>query len=467
MAQIELDYVPRDAFADFHQRSKRWSLLVCHRRAGKTVACVNDLVIRGLHTQKDHARYAYVAPFRQQAKEIAWTYLKEATRDIRVEAPRESELRVKLPNDVWITLYGADNPDALRGLYFDGIILDEFGDMKPSLMGEVVLPCLADRLGWLAIIGTAKGRNQFFDYAKKAKDSPEWYYTLLKASESGLIADSELENLKEIMTEAQYEQEMECSFEAALMGTFYADVMNKLKAQGRMSKDSLYDPNQKVEVAADVGLRDSTAWWFWQPRADGVAIIDYHEASGQHVDYYLGMLKEKGYDYDKIWLPHDAKAKTLATRRSTVEQFAAPSIVRPDIYSEADRLPVRMVPKLSIQHGIDSARLMLSECWFDEERCADGIDALRSYRRQFHEHTQQYSDTPLHDWASNGADAFRYLSLVCNRNNAQLTESLPNTAMETMGIGSNIYQPKGYTLDQLFADNESGGDDWRTEIISI
>lgn len=467
MAAIEFDYHPREAFIPFHQRTKRYALMVCHRRAGKTVACVNELILRGLYTQKKNARYAYVAPYRQQAKEIAWTYLKDATEQLRVEPPRESELRVKLPNDVWITIYGADNPNALRGLYFDGIILDEYGDMKPSLMGEVITPCLADREGWLAIIGTAKGRNQFFDAHRKARDHNDWYHTLLKSSESGIIPEKELQNLREVMSEEQFDQEMECNFEAALQGTFYAEIINDLKKKGRFSKDPLYDPGQKVEVSADVGLRDSTAWWFWQPRADGVAIIDYHEASGQHVDYYLGMLYDKGYDYESIWLPHDAKAKTLATRRSTVEQFRAPSIVRPDLYTEKDRLPVKMVPKLSIQHGIDASRLMLQECWFDEERCTDGIDALRSYRRQFHEHTQQYSDSPLHDWASNGSDAFRYFALVCNRNVAVLTDKTPSASMENMNMGSSEKAKVGYTLDQLFADNEKGGDKWRTGIINL
>ena len=458
MTAVTFEYKPRKAFVPFHQRTQRYSLMVCHRRAGKTVACVNELCIRGLYTKKKHARFAYVAPYRQQAKEIAWTYLKEATRDIRVEAPRESELRVKLPNDVWITLYGADNPDALRGLYFDGIILDEFGDMKPSLMGEVITPCLADREGWLAIIGTMKGRNQFYDYGKKAKQSKDWYYKMLKASESGLIPQKELDNLKEIMTVSQYEQEMECSAEAALLGTFYAEGINKLKEEGRMVNERLYEHGQKVHVAADVGLRDSTAWWFWQPRPDGVAIIDYYEADGKHVDHYLEMLHDKGYEYQAIWLPHDAKAKTLATRRSTVEQFQSPSITRPDLFDESDRLPIRIVPKLGIQHGIDAARLFLQTCYFDSDTCDTGIDALRSYRRQFHEHTGTFSDTPLHDWASNGADAFRYMAVVAGKSVAMPSEKARMTSLpDAARVGRQMMPNQaGYCLDDLFRDREAG-----------
>ena len=458
MEPIVFEYVPRNAFVPFHQRTERYALMVCHRRAGKTVACVNELVLRGLYTKKKRARYAYVAPYRQQAKEIAWSYLKEATRDIRVGPPRESELRVELPNDVTITLYGADNPDALRGLYFDGIILDEFGDMKPSLMGEVITPCLADRQGWLAIIGTMKGRNQFYDYGKKAKNSNDWYYKMLKASESGLIPEKELQNLREIMTASQYEQEMECSAEAALLGTFYAEAINQIKENGRLLNERLYEPGQKVHVAADVGLRDSTAWWFWQPRPDGIAVIDYHEADGKHVEYYLEMLYKKDYEYQAIWLPHDAKAKTLATRRSTVEQFQSPSISRPDLFDEGDRLPIRIVPKLGIQHGIDAARLILPTCYFDAEQCDSGLDSLRSYRRQFHEHTGTFSDTPLHDWASNGADAFRYLAVVAGKSVAMPSDRLPVTQLtETANLGRQfVPNSAGYTLNALFEDREKG-----------
>lgn len=423
---------------------------------GKTVGCIGDLVVRALHTQKPDARYGYVAPFRQQAKEIAWVYLKNMTEGIRTENPRESELRIKLPNGAWITLYGADNPDALRGLYFDGLILDEFGDMKPSLMGEVILPCLADRNGFLVLIGTAKGRNQFHKYKIMAENNPnEWYYKLAKASETRIIPQNELDRLKATMTDAQYEQEMECSFDAALAGTYYADMINRLDAQGHFVHDhSLYEPGQKVHVAADVGLRDSTAWWFWQPRPDGVAVIDHYEASGMHIDHYLGMLHDKGYDYAEIWLPHDAKAKTLATRRSTVEQFAAPGTVRPDIYKPADRLPIRIVPKLSIQHGIDAVRLLLPTCYFDYNNCAQGLDALRTYRRQYHEHVQQFSDNPLHDWASNSADGFRYLALVANKSVAQLSDDTRVTSLSPGATLGKRHNPHGYTLDQLWKDNE-------------
>jgi phage terminase large subunit len=462
---IDLAYEPRPQFVDFHQRHERNALMVCHRRMGKTVGCIGDLVVRALHTNKPNARFGYVAPFRQQAKEIAWTYLKSMTDGIRSEKPRESELRVKLENGAWITLYGADNPDALRGLYFDGLILDEFGDMKPSLMGEVIIPCLADRQGFMVLIGTAKGRNQFYDYMVRAKNDPAWFYKNQKASETGLIPDDELARMRETMGEAQYAQEMENDFDAALPGRYYTDLINDLQEQGRVVEDDLYDPEQAVHVAADVGLRDSTAWWFWQPRPDGLAIIDYYEKSGVHVDHYLEMLHGRGYQYAELWLPFDAKAKTLATRRSTMEQITIPSSVRPDLYDGGVVLPTRLVPKMAVQHGIDAVRMMLPKCYFSthNESVVRGLDCLRSYRRQWHEHTQQFADQPLHDWASNGADGFRYLALVAKEGQGEMLDA-PMPGFGTLGIGRGG-SDQGYTLDQLFEDRDR--DNWRSRVLRI
>lgn len=458
MNRINFSYEPRPYFTDFHQRTQRYALMVCHRRLGKTVACVNDLVVRALHTTKENARFAYVGPFRSQAKDIAWTYLKQATDGLRAGQPRESELRVKLPNGAWITIYGADNPDALRGLYFDGIVLDEFGDMKESLMREVVGPCLADRKGWLAIIGTVKGRNQFYDYWLKSQDNPQqWYSKMWQVNQTDVLDAEARTELKALLGDEGWDQEMMCNWDAVVSGTYYADSINRIQSNGQLVVDeSLYDPGQKVHVAADVGLRDSTAWWFWQPRPDGIAVIDFYEAAGLHMDHYLGMLHDKGYDYHQFWLPHDAKAKTLSTRRSTVEQLRVPSSVRPDLYDGGFVYPVRMVPKLAIQHGIDAVRMLLPKCHFDMTNCAAGVDALRSYRRRYNDHTRTYADTPLHDWASNAADGFRYLALVADKSQGQLAENPPRPMRDGQLGRAVTGQGIGYTLNELWTEKDRG-----------
>ena len=433
MPVVKIDYEPREAFIPFHNRVNRFSSLVCHRRAGKTVACINDLVAKALHTKKKDARYAYVAPFYRQAKDVAWTYLKAATEGISTKI-READLRIELPNGAWITLYGADNPDALRGLYFDGVILDEFGDCRPALWAEVILPCLLDRKGWAVFIGTPKGKNHFYLMNKRAIQEDSWYQMTLKASESGLLDVDDLKEIRGQMTEDQYDQEMECSFDAAVQGTYYASLITKLESEGHMGAHR-WDPTQPVYVATDLGFTDSTAMWFWQLAPDGIKVIDYEEHAGKSLPFYFDLLEEKGYEYEIVWLPHDAKAKSLQTGRSTIEQFLEAGF------------PCSITPKLAVQHGIDAARKVITGCYFDEVACYDGIEALRAYRRSFNEVTKQFGKSPVHDWASNGADAFRYLALV--------TQEHLQVAQKEVKVQEPLLKAPEYTLDVLFNDNES------------
>jgi hypothetical protein len=447
MTVIKLDYEPRPAFQPFHERTQRFSSLVCHRRAGKTVACVNDLVAKALHTKKKNARYAYVAPFYRQAKDVAWTYLKEATQELAVKT-READLRVELPNNAWITLYGADNPDALRGLYFDGVILDEFGDCRPALWAEVILPTLLDRKGWAVFIGTPKGKNHFFKMNERAKEEPTWYQMTLKASESGLLDPEDLKEIQGQMTPSQYEQEMECSFEAAVQGTYYADLVSLAENDNRVGTFR-HDPTKPVYVSTDLGFTDSTAMWFWQLHKVGPVMIDYEEHDGKTLSFYFDLLEQKGYDYETIYLPHDAKASNFQTGRSTAEQFID--------YFKDQEVTLEVVPKLKVQHGIDAARKLLPITRFDAEGTGQGIEALRAYRRKYNELTKAFSNAPQHDWASNGADAFRYYALV--------TQERLQIEQKDGKVQEPLLKTPEYTLNQLFKENEDNG--WRNRIIRI
>ena len=446
---LTLPYHPRPQFVDFHQRSTRFGAMVCHRRAGKTVSCIGELVTRGMYTKKKRAEYAYVGPFRAQAKKIAWAYLKDFTEGLRKGPPRESDLSVTLHTGATITLYGADNPDALRGLFFDGIVLDEYGDMRPSIWGEVVLPTLLDRKGWSVFIGTPKGKNHFYQMVQRAKTEDNWYQLTLKASDSNLLDEDSLSLAKAEMTDAQYQQEMECSFEAAVLGAYYSDIIAEMEkaCEGHDRPrigDYPYDPSEVVHCSADLGYTDSTAFWFWQLTEDGPTLIDYEEYDGQPLEFYFKMLKDKGYEYADMWLPHDAKATSLQTGRSTVEQFLDAGF------------PCRVVPKLAVQHGIDAARLILPQCKINKATCYSGIEALRAYKRSFNEKTQQFANKPLHDWASNGSDSFRYFSLV--------TETT-KTAVQVADDNKPLLETITYTLDDLYQAKDD--DNWRRSVIRI
>jgi hypothetical protein len=204
-----IPYKSRPEFKGFHDRPQRWACIVAHRRAGKTVAAVNDLIRKAMACERPEPRFAYVAPFTSQAKDVAWNYLRQYTASIRGARASVSELRVDLPEGGRIRLYGADHYDRLRGIYLDGVVLDEFADMDPRAWSEVIRPALADRQGWAAFIGTPKGRNAFFELYERAAASPEWFALRLKASETGLIAAEELEALKAELSADEYPIQMQ------------------------------------------------------------------------------------------------------------------------------------------------------------------------------------------------------------------------------------------------------------------
>jgi phage terminase large subunit len=230
-------YVPRQQFVQFHSRRQRFACIVTHRRAGKTVACIHELQACALRRESVRPRFAYVSPFLKQSKAVAWDYLREAAFYPGAGGTiNESELRVDYANGGQLRLYGADNPDALRGIYLDGVVMDEYADMDPRLWSEVIRPALADRKGWAVFIGTPRGRNALFDTWTRASADPQnWYALMLKASETGLIAQDELDLARRELSDEQYAQEFECSFDAAIIGAYYGKLMADAEQQERIT----------------------------------------------------------------------------------------------------------------------------------------------------------------------------------------------------------------------------------------
>lgn len=457
MSQIVLTYKPRKAFIPFHNRSKRFAVLVCHRRAGKTVAAVNELVSRALYvdaTSRPNPKYAYVAPYRSQAKDIAWTYLKDAVRDIPGTKISEAELYVKLPNSAVIRLYGADNPDSLRGGYFDGVVLDEYGDMQGTVYSTVIRPMLADRNGWCVFMGTPKGKNAFYERRERARKDPKTYFYLcLKASKSGHLAPEELEAAKQELDEDEYEAEFECSFEAAIKGSYYAKFIAKLEQAGQITGVPIEEA-LPVYVAMDIGHRDATVAWFYQVFAGEIRVIDHYENSNIGVDEFVSDLRAMNdssgrlYRIEKLYLPHDAKAKTFASGKSAIEQILAYGY------------DCEIVPSLSRRDGIAAVRKTLPLCWFDKDRCYTGVEHLKAYQREYDQDRKVYAETPLHDASSHSADAFRYLCLATtdhivakSKKSSERSSPVEATAKGKVNTPSAPASkpPMGITLDQLWA----------------
>ncbi len=386
----------------FHERTERWACLVAHRRAGKTVAAVNELIRAAAVCASAMPLFAYIAPYRSQAKSVAWEYLKHYARPI-LASVNESDLYVDLVNGARIRLFGADNADAMRGLGFDGLFLDEYADFKPSVWGSILRPALSDKQGWCVFSGTPKGKNQFWDIYSTAQRIPsEWFCLELPASVSKLLPEGELSAAKAQLSPDQYMQEYECSFEAAILGAYYGTEMREATEQGRVTKVN-YDNNVPVHTAFDLGYRDDTAVWFYQVIRDEVHIIDYYAVSGANIDEIAANILSRPYNFGKHYLPHDARAKTLAAAgKSVIEQLA--------VHFGINSLAI--VPDLSVQDGIQAVRKVLPQCWFDADKCSEGIEALRQYQREYDEDKKAFRQTPRHDWCSHPADAFRMLSIA-------------------------------------------------------
>ena len=435
--EIELDYEPRPAFLPFHARTQRWACLVAHRRAGKTVSAINDTIRAAITSAEHNPLFGYVAPFRSQAKAVAWGYLKQYAQPITAST-NESELSVTLINGAKIALYGADNADAMRGLGFSGVYMDEYGDFRPSVWGNVIRPALSDHQGWAVFAGTPKGKNQFWQIAEMAERSPDWFMLRLPASTSGLLPASELSAVRAQLTQDQYDQEYECSFDAAILGSYYGTEMREAMEQGRICEVA-YDDASPVYTAWDLGFRDDTAIWWYQVVRGEVHVLDYYAVSGASISDLVAVIQSKPYVCRRHYLPHDARAKTLASGgKSIIEQLAVPLGIN----------NLAIVPSLSVQDGIQAVRLMLPRTWFDADQCYDGIEALRQYQRERDEDKKVFRQSPRHDWTSHPADAFRMIAIAWAaepRNNETIT--VPRTLI--VGPGNEA------TLNDMWASHTS------------
>lgn len=385
-------------------------VLVCHRRFGKTVLGVNINQQTALMATLERPRCAYIGPTYTQGKTNAWDYMQHYARPVPAVAFNQSELRVDYPNGGQCRIFGADNPDSLRGNYFDRVVLDEFGMHPGKTFSEVIGPTLVDRGGSALFLGTPNGKNQFYDIAqfaqKQVQDgNREWYFAEYKASETGLLDAAYLKQQRQVMTQDEYDQEFECSFEASVKGAIYAKELALLRDQNRIGVVP-YDPALPVDTDWDLGVGDATAIWFSQSLRTGeVRLIDYYEASGEGFPHYVNILNSKGYVYGKHWAPHDIMVREMGTGKSRLDVAASFGLrfqVTPRIHGQAGE---------EIEEGINAARMLLARCFFDAGKCRAGLDALMNYRRDYNKTMREFKATPVHDKASHAADAFRGLAV--------------------------------------------------------
>ena len=404
MGTIVIPYKPREPQKKIHEAmaNHRFVVGVAHRRMGKTVAALNEIIKSALLNDKQNPRYAYIAPTYSQAKRVAWDYLTHFVRPLEATA-NIAELRVDFYGRR-IQLYGSDNPDSLRGQYFDGVVLDEIGDQNPKIWNEILRPALADRKGWCLFIGTPKGNNHFKELFDRAGVEEGWAALQFKASETNLIDQEELKDAQKEMGDDKYNQEFECSFNAAVEGSYYGKLIGDLEQDNKLT-EIIRDDLCKTYCAWDLGIGDSTAIWVMQIVGQEYRVIDFVENHGQGLEWYVNWLRDANWHKTEQILPHDVEVRELGTGKSRLEVL------------RESGLDVRVLPRLNIDDGIQAVRRMLPKCWFNMPKVKQGVDCLRNYRREFDEKRNVFYEKPLHDWSSHAADAFRYLALGLEQTN--------------------------------------------------
>jgi hypothetical protein len=484
IVEVRIPYVPRKWAVGFHASLERFVSMILHRRAGKTTAILNHHVraalddgweerrlkfLRPSLTAKEIAEllkppggrhYGHVMPTRVQAKVVAWDKLKYYASPFPEGKPNEAELVYRFGNGNKVQLFGADDPDAMRGTAFSGLSFDEYSQQPRNIFSEVLSKALGDHLGYAIFAGTIKGKDHLYETYRAAQHSTGWFSLwqdvgVSLKNETGvtiqLLAQAMEDDRKlvaeNLMTQEEFDQEWFLSLEAAIKGAYYARELAACRKEGRITAVP-WQSEFPVYTAWDLGYTDDSAIWFYQNIGEEIHIIDFYVESGGTIEEEVAggaipgtLTREvmgKPYRYARHWLPHDARAKTLAADgKSVVERLGR--------YFGPGQLAI--VPNLSFQDGVQSVRAALGRCWFDEKRCEKGLNALLHYQRKYDNKMEVFAKNALHSWASHPADAMRMLAIAERREVVPVEAKKPT--MQELFPG-----PEQVTLDELWERHE-------------
>lgn len=314
----------------------------------------------------------------------------------------ESELKIQFPNASGSTstiyLEGAETPDSFRGIYLDGVILDEVAQMPAGILEEILMPAMMERNGWGVMLGTPKGKNEFYRMYEKgmAKEGGEWSSHVYPVSKTKIFTEKQLASYRKQAGNAKYMQEYECSFESVIEGSFYGQTITEMREEGRIGTFP-WNPKFPVITSWDLGSTNKTCIWFMQLIQNQIYIIDYAEGSGKNLPYYTDLLKSKPYLYSVLILPHDVKQNPFSVAgKSRLDEFRARGF------------KCFVAAKVGIMDGINATRNLLDRCFINEHPCKAGLDALFYYHSKKDVKLGVMEQEPVHDWSSDAADALRY-----------------------------------------------------------
>lgn len=394
---ITLPYKPRLWTQQLHKSNKRWNIIVAHRRCGKSTAALNHLQRSAMRVP--NSRYAYIAPFYRQAKNIAWDLIKQYARPIQNIEFNEAELTVKYPNGSRLTLYGADSPDSLRGIGLWGVVFDEYSQQPSNIFTEIIRPALADHSGYAIWIGTPKGKNEFYRLYEQGRKEEAWLALLLTVDDTKLIPEAELDDARLIMSEDEFQQEWYCSFEAAIKGAYYSSELAEARKQNRI-KLVPYDETIRVHTIWDLGVGSNLVCIMAQRVSNEIKIIDCWQGSGDMgILDGIRIIKQKPYFFGRNFFPHDVEAREETTGKSRKEMIKQAGF------------DVTVVEEIGVDNGIEAAKAMFRRLWINEELCQPFLDAISQYQREWDDKKGMFKRDPLHNWASHFADCCRYMAV--------------------------------------------------------
>jgi len=383
------------------------AIAVWHRRSGKDLTFINYMFKKMFEKV---GAYYYFFPTYAQGKKVLWEgmdregfkFLNHLPKELR-KTTNNQEMVIETVNGSVFRVIGTDKIDSVLGTNPIGCVFSEYSLQDPRAW-DFIRPILAENGGWALFNYTPRGKNHGYTLLEFAKKDPKWYSEVLTVDDTKAISREVLDQeFKEIMAkngeESLYQQEYYCSFDAPIQGAYYAKQMMDADREGRITKVP-YDATIPVNTYWDLGVGDATSIWFIQNVGQEVRVIDYYESSGEGLPHYAKVLQDKKYIYGRHYAPHDIQVRELTTGRSRLET------------SRKLGINFKVVAKLPVEDGIEAVRNFIPRCWFDEDKCANGISALRSYHKEYDEKNQTYQTHPKHDWSSHGADAFRYAAIA-------------------------------------------------------
>ena len=361
------------------------------------------------------ANYWHLLPAANQARKAIWTAVDSHSGIKRIdwafpleirESTNDQEMLIRFKNGSTWQVVGSDNYQGVIGSGAFGIVYSEYMLSDPNAW-LYLQPILEENGGWAIFNGTPRGRNHFFAIFETAQSEPGWFCERLTVTDTGVFNAAQLERIRREVAKERGDDEADnhirqeyfCSWDAAIPGSYYGKAIGELEAADCIGHVP-YDPRYPVVTGWDLGVGDSTAIWFAQRTRTETRIIDYYEASGVGADHYAKLIQSKPYLYERHILPHDANDREWGNNASS----------RVDVLKGLGVRPLTILPRASVDDGINAVRVILHGARFDRAKCERGIDALRQYQKRWDEKLKVFSQAPLHDWTSHAADAFRYLA---------------------------------------------------------